>query len=774
MSNFNPNTTKQQSMMTEMSPLFHVMRNIQYQYTEIQDDDEVGDQAKRQNSSSATSSNSGADAAQSPLVLHRNGWFGRRSDSDVKLNESTSPHWGILFVSVLVCIGLGFAVTSVGSADNSARPWQNDNPINIQSTKMTLVPIETVGDARSVKVITGNGVPAAGVEEVILAEGLYITNYKGEGWNHLRVHMPNIPLTNDYDYFERYFMGWEAMGFLEGFVTCTEMQSFYVNLYHGLFDGGDIVPEAVAFLVENHDWVRNQAEANWRTSEYWLAVKATLIQMTGMLNGLRAGCPTAAGGPTEFDVYSSTSIRTLHDFPTLVNLLILQANGDLYQIAAKYNQQNAPAASDDDFKYTNPPPSNNISMFFDDDNHIKQAIKDMPAVSMVEKHLRSIRGRKLAAKARSLGGPATTLDPSAVQHIGSDHCSAFIRLLPDNSDVIFAHNTWDDFQNAAPRIFKQYSFPQPHYRHAQGVTTTVGSNGNGVVGGSPDNGESLYQPESIIGEASNNMRGGNDKYARKDEPSAPTLAPSGVPATSTYSVLSSTMVNIHFSSSPGFLSSVDDFYTIAGNGDMAVIETSLDIYDTTLLTQVHYDSVLSWMRVRIANQYAESGDHWARLFALYHSGTYVNQWLVIDYAKFTPGVAPAAGSGLLTVLEEMPGYIFWEDVTTVLSNQGYWASFNDAYFEVVRQMSGAELMCEENTNFCYQSDPRNEIFMQRAPKVTSIDEAKALIRYNNWHRDLNSRNDSCLGVSLGFLLCFCVVLLVMYIAVCSRYRVEWI
>ena len=39
----------------------------------------------------------------------------------------------------------------------------------------------------------------------------------------------------------------------------------------------------------------------------------------------------------------------------------------------------------------------------------------------------------------------------------------------------------------------------------------------------------------------------------------------------------------------------------------------------------------------------------------------VNQWMVMDLAKFYPGHGPAVG--FLTVLEEIPGYIHFEDKT---------------------------------------------------------------------------------------------------------------
>ena len=121
--------------------------------------------------------------------------------------------------------------------------------------------------------------------------------------------------------------------------------------------------------------------------------------------------------------------------------------------------------------------------------------------------------------------------------------------------------------------------------------------------------------------------------------------------------------------------------------------------------------------------------------------------MIVDFAAFTAGVAPPDNSGLLTILEEMPGYIFWSDQTNFLKSNGYWASFNDAFYPVVRQVSGADLMCEENPNYCYNSDPRHLIYDQRAPNVQSVDDLKLLIRYNNWGVDPLSKNDSCNAIS---------------------------
>lgn len=63
----------------------------------------------------------------------------------------------------------------------------------------------------------------------------------------------------------------------------------------------------------------------------------------------------------------------------------------------------------------------------------------------------------------------------------------------------------------------------------------------------------------------------------------------------------------------------------------------------------------------MSNQLAYSGKTWAETFSRYHSGTYANQWMVLDLNKFHPLDDPE--EGFLTVLEELPGYIYYEDKT---------------------------------------------------------------------------------------------------------------
>eukprot|EP01034_Spumella_vulgaris_P029175 gene29175-36179_t len=219
----------------------------------------------------------------------------------------------------------------------------------------------------------------ANLQEHVLAYGTFQRDVNGNGWNYLNVE--TVDLTNynimdsvpadykpprnllesdsniqadskkieivterDFDDLvaQQYFRSMEAIGYLEGFATCEIMNEWYVNFYSGLFDGGDPSDESLEFLLSNHDWMVAQSNALWATSDYWRTIRGMLSQLTGIVNGANAGCPGSEGviETAEKGVYLS-SLSKQH---SVIHMLLINANGDLYQIADKFNQFDAPAS----------------------------------------------------------------------------------------------------------------------------------------------------------------------------------------------------------------------------------------------------------------------------------------------------------------------------------------------------------------------------------------------------------------------------------------------
>ena len=88
------------------------------------------------------------------------------------------------------------------------------------------------------------------------------------------------------------------------------------------------------------------------------------------------------------------------------------------------------------------------------------------------------------------------------------------------------------------------------------------------------------------------------------------------------------------SSYPGFVNSLDD-YCIT-NQKLAVMETSNDIQNRTLYDFIQPEgSVPYFLRVTLANRLSEYPSDWVEIFPKYNSGTYINQWMVVDYKKYT-------------------------------------------------------------------------------------------------------------------------------------------
>lgn len=189
-----------------------------------------------------------------------------------------------------------------------------------------------------------------------------------------------------------------------------------------------------------------------------------------------------------------------------------------------------------------------------------------------------------------------------------------------------------------------------------------------------------------------------------------------------------------FTSYPGIINSGDD-YSLISSG-LLTMETTIGNSNTSLWQYVQpMDSVPEFMRNTLANRLAKTGKEWADIFTKYNSGTYNNQWMVVDYNKFTPNSAELPDD-LLWVLEQIPGHVVSADQTDVLRKQKYWPSYNTPFYPEIFKLSG----CQESVDkygpmFAYSTTPRALIFKRDQAKVVDLKTLYELMRYNDYKND---------------------------------------
>ncbi|KAL4646500.1 putative phospholipase B-like 2, partial [Arapaima gigas] len=265
------------------------------------------------------------------------------------------------------------------------------------------------------------------------------------------------------------------------------------------------------------------------------------------------------------------------------------------------------------------------------------------------------------------------LNKSTVSRVlGSGSCSALIKLLPGNADLLVSHDTWNNYQSML-RIMKKYSF------------------------------------------------------AYRTSPNGGDFIPGGTQA---------------FSSYPGSIFSGDDFYILSSG--LVTLETTIGNNNPDLWRFVTpKGTVMEWLRNIVANRLAESGSQWSQLFSKYNSGTYNNQWMIVDYKHFTPGKT-VIDDQLFTVLEQIPGMIVFMDKSKELLQKGYWASYNIPYYDVVFNASGCQELVEKYGDwFSLDMNPRAQIFRRNQSLVTDTKSMIRLMRYNNFKEDPLSMCKGC-------------------------------
>lgn len=143
--------------------------------------------------------------------------------------------------------------------------------------------------------------------------------------------------------------------------------------------------------------------------------------------------------------------------------------------------------------------------------------------------------------------------------------------------------------------------------------------------------------------------------------------------------------------------------------------------------------------------------------------------MILDLTRFRSGRDPL--HGLLTILEEIPGYMHSADLTSHLIEHGYWGSYNNPYFEDISALSGNADLCLDNSITCYNTDPRANLFRKHQSSVSSLGDMQWLMGLNEFASDPLSLNDSC-NVSLKILFFIYIIsfhfLILFLFAISSR------
>ena len=191
----------------------------------------------------------------------------------------------------------------------------------------------------------------------------------------------------------------------------------------------------------------------------------------------------------------------------------------------------------------------------------------------------------------------------------------------------------------------------------------------------------------------------------------------------------------------GAINSNDDFYITSAN--LYVAETTNNVFNTSLFDNLTPESFTCWIRTMVALRLADNGKDWCDIFQRLSSGTYNNQFMILDL-KLIDTSSKEISDGALYIIEQLPGFFAVENVTNYL-RKGYWPSYNVPFIMEIRELSGVLDIVKENPelydSYDYDGCARANIFRRDQNNVTDIDSYRKLLRYNDFQNDPLSKKD---------------------------------
>lgn len=177
-----------------------------------------------------------------------------------------------------------------------------------------------------------------------------------------------------------------------------------------------------------------------------------------------------------------------------------------------------------------------------------------------------------------------------------------------------------------------------------------------------------------------------------------------------------------FSSYPGFSYSFDDWYSL--DSGFMLFETTDSMFNDTYYELCSVKSLLAWIRAPVAARLAKDAEHFATLVSKYNSGTYNNQWVMLDLKKFDNGET----EDMIWVTEQIAGKASSVDATESTLQRGFFPSHNLPSIWEVWQVSGYPAQAKKNFTKNFSDSPRAKMFARDAPKVNTIEKMKRLMR----------------------------------------------
>ena len=205
--------------------------------------------------------------------------------------------------------------------------------------------------------------------------------------------------------------------------------------------------------------------------------------------------------------------------------------------------------------------------------------------------------------------------------------------------------------------------------------------------------------------------------------------------------------NIIFTSYPATLSSLDDLYT-ASHG-LVVMETTNVFYNDTLYKEIVPESLFTCERVMIANRISNSSKEWVENFIKYNSGTYNNQFMVLDKNKVDL-VNKKIDIDAFYIVEQIPGFTKINNVTHFLKF-GYWSSYNVPFDREIYERSAIQKIIDQRPGLVYALDynncARTKIFRREQNSADNLEGFMKLMRYNKYKSDPYSEGNPSNSIS---------------------------